>query len=42
MEGVQASLNNKKFRNREEWRLVSGRERQLIKIAGGQTNRKNT
>jgi hypothetical protein len=36
MEGVQAAMTTRnlepdKWRNREEWRLVSGRQRQLLK-----------
>ena len=37
MEGVQAAMTARnlepdQWRNREEWRLVSGRQRQLLKI----------
>jgi len=40
MEGVQAAMTTRnlepdKWRNREEWRLVSGRQRQLLKIPDG-------
>jgi len=39
MEGVQAAMTTRnleedQWRNREEWRLVSGRQRQLFKKAG--------
>jgi len=42
MEGVQADMTTRnvepeQWRNRDEWRLVSGRRRQLLKI--GQTDR---
>jgi len=38
MEGVQAAMTTRnlephQWRNREEWRLVSGRQRQLLKNA---------
>ena len=43
MEGVQAAMKTRNletglWRNREEWRLVSGRRRQLLKKTG-QTDR---
>ena len=39
MEGVQAAMTTRnlepdQWRNREEWRLVSGRRRQLLKKPG--------
>ena len=39
MEGVQAAMTTRnlepdQWRNREEWRLVSGRRRQLLKKTG--------
>ena len=47
MEGVQAdmttgNLEPYQWRNREEWRLVSGRRRQLLKYrTDGQTDRQH-
>ena len=44
MEGVQAAMTTRdlepdQWRNREEWRLVSGRRRQLLK---NRTDRQNS
>jgi hypothetical protein len=44
MEGVQAAMTTRnlepdQWRNREEWGLVSGRQRQLLKILNRQTDR---
>jgi len=44
MESVQATMTTRdlepdQWRNREEWRLVFGRQRQLLKIPVGQTDR---